>query len=261
MEGESATSEHGEYAGATVVHFNSIRGLNTFSEYENVIIIGREQPSSTDVEANARGIFWDDEEAIKTLTEKSGSRPFSNDSRRGYRLASGDYDSTTVQLHPDHRVQAIMEQIRETESTQAIDRLRLLRPHKDNKQRRVFILSSVPLDITVDHLLSWDALQRSLALMEEADGVLPLNKTHLAERCSSVGSEATAKVRIADLKRLKVLIQYLIRDANLYSVKYKASGSNAKKPSEAWVFDEALLQMKEVKVGKYTLVLITSDSN
>ena len=47
----------------------------------------------------------------------------------------------------------------------------------------------------------------------------------------------------------------------LYSVKYKASGSNAKKPSEAWVFDEALLQMKEVKVGKYTLVLITSDSN
>jgi len=55
------------------------------------------------------------------------------------------------------------------------------------------------------------------------------------------------------LKRLKVLIEYLIRDANLYSVKYKASGSNAKKPSEAWVFDEALLQMKEVKVGKYTL--------
>jgi hypothetical protein len=52
-----------------------------------------------------------------------------------------------------------------------------------------------------------------------------------------VGSEATAKVRIADLKRLKVLITYLIRDANLYSVKYKASGSNAKKPSEAWVFD------------------------
>jgi hypothetical protein len=55
--GESETSEHGEYAGATVVHFNSIRGLNTFSDYENVIIIGREQPSSTDVEAN-------DEEAI-----------------------------------------------------------------------------------------------------------------------------------------------------------------------------------------------------
>ena len=57
-------------------------------------------------------------------------------------------------------------------------------------------------------------------------------------------SEATAKVRILDLKRLKVLIEYLIRDANLYSVKYKASGSSAKKSSEAWVFDEALLQTK-----------------
>jgi hypothetical protein len=78
---------------------------------------------------------------------------------------------------------------------------------------------------------------------------LPLNTTHLAERCSSVGSEATAKVRIADLKRLKVLITYLIRDANLYSVKYKASGSSAKKSSEAWGFDEKFLQMNEVKVG------------
>jgi hypothetical protein len=72
-----------------------------------------------------------------------------------------------------------------------------------------------------------------------------------------VGSEATANVRIADLKRLKVLIEYRIRDANLYSVKYKASGSSAKKPSEAWVFDEKFLQMNEVKVGKYTLVLLS----
>jgi hypothetical protein len=203
-----------------------------------------------------RGIFWDDEEPIQRLGNKSGSRPFRNDTRRGYRLASGEYDSTTVQLHPDHRVQAMVEQIRESESTQAIDRLRLLRPHPEGKKRRVFILSSVPLDITVDHLLSWDALQRSLALIREADGFLPLNKTHLAERCPSVGSVATAKVRIAELKRLKILIEYLIRDANLYSVKYKASGSSAKKPSEAWVFDEGFPEMEEVKVGKYTLVLI-----
>jgi hypothetical protein len=71
-----------------------------------------------------------------------------------------------------------------------------------------------------------------------------------------VGSEATAKVRIADLKRLKVLIEYLIRDANLYSVKYKASDSSAKKPSEAWVFNEAYLTAEEVRAGKYNLVLL-----
>jgi hypothetical protein len=59
-----------------------------------------------------------------------------------------------------------------------------------------------------------------------------------------VGSEATAKVRIADLKRLKILIEYLIRDANLYSVKYKASGSSAKKPSEAWVFNEGFQEIR-----------------
>jgi len=71
-----------------------------------------------------------------------------------------------------------------------------------------------------------------------------------------VGSEATAKVRIADLKSARVQIQYLIRDANLYSAKYKASGSNAKKPSEAWVFDGAYLAAEEVRVGKCNLVLL-----
>ena len=71
-----------------------------------------------------------------------------------------------------------------------------------------------------------------------------------------MGSEATAKVRIADLKRLKVLIEYLIRDANLYSVKYKASDSSAKKPSEAWVLDGVDLAAKEIKVGKCNLVLL-----
>ena len=142
--GEKVTTGHGEYAGATVVHFNSIRGLNTFSDYENVIIIGREQPSSTGAEASARGIFWDDEEPIQRLGNKSGSRPFSNDTRRGYRLASGDYDSTTVQLHPDHRVQAMVEQIRESESTQAIDRLRLLRLAKAAIRRATATAMATP---------------------------------------------------------------------------------------------------------------------
>ena len=83
-----------------------------------------------------------------------------------------------------------------------------------------------------------------------------LNKTHLAERCSSVGSERTAATRIADLKSARVLIEYLIRDAALYSVKYKASGSSAKKSSEAWVFDGVDLAAEEIKVGKCNLVLL-----
>ena len=75
-------------------------------------------------------------------------------------------------------------------------------------------------------------------------------------KVSGSNPERTAATRIADLKRTRVLIEVLIRDDVLYSVKYKASGSSAKKPSEAWVFDESYLQMREVRVGKYTLVLI-----
>ena len=50
---------------------------------------------------------------------------------------------------------------------------------------------------------------------------------------SGWNSERTAKERVTELKRTRVLIKYLIKDNIFYSVKYKASGSSAKKPSEA----------------------------
>ena len=67
-----------------------------------------------------------------------------------------------------------------------------------------------------------------------------------SETDSGSNPERTAKERIADLKSARFLIEYLIRDAALYSVKYKTSGSTAKKPSEAWVFDESYLEIEEV---------------
>ena len=71
-----------------------------------------------------------------------------------------------------------------------------------------------------------------------------------------MGSERTAATRITELKRLKVLIEYLIRDANLYSVKYKASGSGAKKSSEAWVFDEAYLGLNQLNFKNNSLFIV-----
>ena len=59
---------------------------------------------------------------------------------RGYRgIQRG---SVQVQTHPDWRAQLLLEQVREAESEQALDRLRLL--SGEGNQRQVYILSNVP---------------------------------------------------------------------------------------------------------------------
>ena len=220
---------------AAFVHFGSLRGLNQFSDYDNVIIIGREQPSAIGIESQAKALWWDSDEGISSLEMKGeiDSKPLIGE-QRGYRVRSENIAKAVVtQVHPDCRVQTILEQVRESESTQAIDRLRLLRAN-GSSQRQVFILSSVPLDITVDHLWSWSNLQKLLALWDEADGILPLNPKHMIKRCPTLAlSERTAKDRAKDLKRTLSLMYTLIREDVLYYCCYSKVGQ--RKPYTALV--------------------------
>lgn len=141
-------------------------------------------------------------------------------------ILKGDRASTAVQSHPDGRVQLVLEQIREAETVQAIDRLRLLRGNSEAGNRQVFLLSSVPLDITVDHLWGWKRLQRALELWREADGVLPLDAPSLLKRCPSVGSEATARRVANDIKPITFLIRYIIRNMSVSLDYYHKAGQN-----------------------------------
>jgi hypothetical protein len=70
-------------------------------------------------------------------------------------MCDGKAKPANVSVHPDPRVQAVVEQIREAEMIQAIDRLRLI--HND-KRKTVYILCSIPLDIPVDELVTWKQL-------------------------------------------------------------------------------------------------------
>lgn len=60
-----------------------------------------------------------------------------------------------VSVHPDPRVQAVVQQGREAEMLQAIDRLRLIHTEK---RKTVYILCNIPLDIPVDELVTWKQL-------------------------------------------------------------------------------------------------------
>ena len=93
---------------------------------------------------------------------------------RGHRTRDGTTTAVTVQVHPDLRVQALLEQTREREIEQLVGRLRLV--HRD-RPARVFLLSNLPTALSVDRLTTWAGVMPTK--MEQAivagRGVLPLS--------------------------------------------------------------------------------------
>jgi len=76
-----------------------------------------------------------------------------------------------VQVHPDSRCQAMLEQVREAEIAQAIDRVRPV-----FNRRRIIVLTNIALDLTVDHARTWPELRPGkFAYVFALHGVLPLS--------------------------------------------------------------------------------------
>ena len=131
-----------------------------------------------------------------------------------------------------------------------MDRLRLLRDNAACTARQVFILSSVPRDITVNHLWGWKRPQSLLGLWNEADGLLPLNAKHMMVRCPlSATSVSTAERLAKELKTLSFLISTYIRGLKVYTVTYRTKGQ--KRPSEAlvtsdWVIEDIIRTLSEL---------------
>ena len=132
-----------------------------------------------------------------------------------------------VQTHPDWRAQLLLEQVREAESEQGLDRLRLLRG--EGKQRQVYILSNVPLNVTVDYEWSWTEYQQLLSLWKEAEGLMPLNPEHLMKRCPATSKGMTrTKELIQGWKRSEILIRNTIRESDLFVLEYRSEGSQSR---------------------------------
>ncbi|EGG30532.1 phage-related protein (Xylella fastidiosa) [Aequoribacter fuscus] len=93
--------------GAMLNHFNNLRGVNAYAYSQNVVLIGRNQPSTPALEAAARGIWFAARAPLRLLGDVSGSKPFRRE-QRGYRVRTGG-GTTDVQVHPDWRAQALLE--------------------------------------------------------------------------------------------------------------------------------------------------------
>jgi hypothetical protein len=98
---------------------------------------------------------------------------------RGYLMKDGSRTAVTVQVHPDPRVQALVEQVREREIEQMVGRLRLV--HR-TRPARVFLLTNTPTALAVDRLTTWEGIMPDK--MEQAivrgRGALPLSSAELA---------------------------------------------------------------------------------
>jgi hypothetical protein len=144
----------GKFGNADIAHFGNIRGSNEFKDHDAVIILGRDEPNIEAAEQRAMAIWYDTKEPIKRISQ-SGPHPNYPKERRAYSTRDNSDGTVGVSVHPDPRVQAVVEQVREAEMLQAIDRLRLIHAER---RKTVYILCSIPLDIPVDELVTWKQL-------------------------------------------------------------------------------------------------------
>jgi hypothetical protein len=130
-----------------------------------------------------------------------------------------------------------VEQIRERETEQAIDRLRLI--HRD-RPARVLLLSNVVVDVTVDRLVGRRELvpDRLTVAAARLDGVLPLAPKWLAGRCGDLWVSAEAvrrKLSRAELTGQIPSKSLYLGFARLTPAAYRLEGQRGPHPSRALI--------------------------
>lgn len=126
----------------TDIHFGGFRGIDLYKEYDACIVIGRLQVPIDAIERYGIGL-WHDSEKLLIL-----HKVFKPDI--GYRIKNNKKLGIPVLFPVDERLQVLARQLRECETLQGIDRLRLL--HSELK-RPILILSNIPLDLDVDQIM------------------------------------------------------------------------------------------------------------
>jgi hypothetical protein len=134
------------------MHFGDLRGRNTWEHYPGGLFVGAENISIGAVEAMARAFMADDAVPFVSMdhtTPKDWRRkhqwPYV--ATRMRRMRDGTLSPIDVPVHPDPRVQDVLELVREDELLQAVDRLRAVW-----HRRQLVLLNDLCLDVTYDEI-------------------------------------------------------------------------------------------------------------
>src|SRR4051794_6371842 len=151
-------------AGVDAVHLGHLRGRDSYRHHDVAVIAGRLEPSVGAIEDMARAMFGDEAESIALVSAGAhGGTRYPVEQRR-YRMTSileehAAGPAVGVSVHPDPRVQALLEQVRERELEQAVARLRLVHG-REGRPATVYLLTNLPLNLEVSELVTWNALMR-----------------------------------------------------------------------------------------------------
>ena len=175
-------------ASVKLAHFGGLRGLNTLENCDWLVQIGRNQPPPHAVESVARA-WWPS--ARLTLTGGYISQ------QRTLTAKTGDGALVWIHTHADPRCREVLEAIREQESLQALDRLRLIH----GKVKQVWLFCNLPLPgIEPDELATMDGLtmQGKYAEVALRDAVVVTGRRELHERHPDVFSTEKAAKEYTD---------------------------------------------------------------
>ena len=181
----------GHFAGLVTGHFGALRGLNAMELADWLIVVGRNEPPVWAVERKARAWFAGDPALeLGTVRRAPG----------WIQSAEGSIGAGDVTTFADAHCQEILEAMREQESLQAIDRLRLVHA---KTPKTVYLLSNLPLPgirpavTTLDQLL----LPGRLAEVMLRDKAI-LGDSMLAKRHPDLfETDKAAKEALASLQR------------------------------------------------------------
>lgn len=184
-------------------HFGALRGVNAWEKSEAAIVIGREQPSPTAVENQTRAFLADEAEPLLPVSRYVRQS-------RCRRMADKTTTVSEVEVHPDLRVQKMLEQIREAEIVQAVDRCRPI-----FNVRHIWVLNSVVCDLTYDLIRSHSDLTAGGSRLERAwrfNGVIFTSPTDLSAANLNLWETATAAEEYVRRHLITVEVQnrYLI---------------------------------------------------
>lgn len=167
--------------GTLMATFAALRGINKWEASPAGLFIGAETISLRDLEAKARAYMVDDDEPFVSMdvpAEKGwGYKAWPYKATRMRRMRDGTLEPVEVEVHPDPRVQAVHEQIREAELLQAVDRLRAIW-----HQREIILMNDLCLDVTYDVIYRHKTLVAggtALELAYQASGVISLSPVDL----------------------------------------------------------------------------------
>jgi hypothetical protein len=230
--------EQSPIAGADFTHFNALRGKDRWRGVSTVIVAGRPQPSVEELERTTRALFWKDPRPIAYLKpDENGQRRLPKE-KRTYRAHGIAPQEVGVEFHPDPFCAAVLQQIREAEVVQAVDRARLLHRTAD-RPCRVHVLTNLVLPLTVHAFSTWGAMVpgRIDRAWARSKGVLPLSPQWLARNLpdifgtSAYGAEKTAQrdvaTFLAEQKGQSPIRHFLWGDVLLAAYRTRATGGRS----------------------------------